>query len=135
MRVRVSRDGAGRGCTTEQAALDWRTTWNGDYPPPPALVTVTHDTWYPMRWYGPYVALTYDWLYDDADPALRAQTRRCLAGWIDAYTRFGYLRADPGANYHAGFVIAKTLGAIAIGRDGGDDDHLWTETLRRSRRG
>jgi hypothetical protein len=120
----------GLGCTAEQAALDWRRTWKGEPPPPPALVTVTHDTWYPMRWYGPSVALTYDWLYGEADDALRLQTRRCLAGWIDGYSRYGYLRGDPGANYHAGFVIAKTLGAIAIGADGGADGHLWTETLR-----
>jgi hypothetical protein len=107
------------GCTPEQAARDWRKTWKGDYPPPRAIVTVSHDTWYPIRWYGPYIALTYDWLYDEADDALRTQTRSCLSGWIDAYTRLGYLREDPGANYHAGFVIAKTLAAIAIGSDGG----------------
>jgi len=118
------------GCTPEAAAQDWRKTWKGEYPPPRALVTVTHDTWYPMRSYGPFVALTYDWLYGDADEALRAQTRRCLAEWIDGYTRLGYLRDDPGANYHAGFAVAKTLGAIAIGNDGGTDDHMWSETLR-----
>jgi hypothetical protein len=132
---RVSLDddqaiGDGKGCTAEQATVDWRKRWNGEHPAPPALVTVSHDTWYPMRWYGPYLALAYDWLYAEADEALRLQTRRCLTGWIDGYTRFGYLRDDPGANYHAGFVIAKTLGAIAIGNDGGADGHLWTETLR-----
>jgi hypothetical protein len=120
----------GLGCTAEHAAPDWRPSWNGEPPVPPALVTVTHDTWYPIRWYGPYVALTYDWLYAEADEPLRAQTRRCLAGWVDGYTRFGYLRDSPGANYHAGFVIAKTLAAVAIGNDGGADSHLWTETLR-----
>jgi hypothetical protein len=121
--------GDGLGCTPEQAARGW-SSWKGEYPPPPALVTVTHDTWYPMRSFGPFVALTYDWLHGDADEALREQTRQCLSSWIDAYSRFGYLRDNPGANYHAGFVIAKTLGAIAIGTDRGADKHLWTETLR-----
>jgi hypothetical protein len=120
----------GLGCTPEQVAKDWRKSWKGDYPSPPALITVTHDTWYPMRFFGPAVALAYDWLYTEADEPLRAQTRACLTGWIDGYTRFGYLREDPGANYHAGFVIAKTLGAIAIGSDGGADGHLWSEVVR-----
>lgn len=119
----------GLGCTLAQAAKDWRKTWNGEHPAPPALVTVTHDTWYPIRWFGPAVALAYDWLYGEADEALRAQTRTCLSGWIDGYSRFGYLREDAGANYHAGFVIAKTLAAIAIGTDGGADDHLWREVV------
>jgi len=122
--------GDGLGCTAEQSTQDWRKTWKGEPPVPPALITVTHDTWYPIRWYGPYVALTYDWLYAEADEALRAQTRRCLAGWIDGYTQYGYLHDSAGANYHAGFVIAKTLAAVAIGNDGGADSHLWSETLR-----
>lgn len=117
------------GCTPDQAAKGW-SGWKGEYPAPPALLTVTHDTWYPMRSYGPFLAVTYDWLYGEADEALRRQTRQCLTAWIDAYSRFGYLRDYPGANYHAGFAIAKTLGAIAIGTDGETDKHLWTETLR-----
>ena len=37
-------------------------------PAPPVILTVTHDTGYPMRWYGPDVALTYDWLYNALAP-------------------------------------------------------------------
>ncbi len=120
----------GLGCTPQQAGKNWRTSWNGEPPAPPALVTVTHDDWYPIRWFGPAVALAYDWLYDQADEPLRAQSRACLTGWLDGYSRYGYLREDAGANYHAGFVIAKTLGAIAIGTDGGADGHLWKEVVR-----
>ena len=121
----------GAGCTPEHATFDWRSDWNGEYPPPPVLVTATHDTGYPMRWYGPYLSLVYDWLNDAAgvDDALRSQTRTCLTAWIDNYTLRGYLNDDPGHNYHAGYAIAKTLAAIAIGNDGGADGHLWTETL------
>ena len=121
--------GDGLGCTPQQARKDWRGSWNGEQPAPPALLTVTHDTWYPIRWFGPAVALAYDWLYDQADEGLRAQTRACLTGWLDGYSRFGYERDKAGANYHAGFVIAKTLGAIAIGTDGGADGHLWREAV------
>jgi hypothetical protein len=124
--------GDGLGCTPANATYDWKTKWPGSFPPPPVLVTITHDTGYPMRWYGPDIALTYDWLYRAAgvDDTLRRQTRSCLTAWLDYYTAKGYLRDYAGSNYNAGFVIGKTLGAIAIGNDGGADGHLWTETLR-----
>jgi hypothetical protein len=120
------------GCTVANSTYDWKNKWDGNDPRPPALVTIMHDTGYPIRWYGPYIALTYDWLYDapGVDETLRAQTRACLTAWIDFYTAKGYLRDKAGFNYNAGFVAAKTLGAIAIGTDGGADGHLWTETIR-----
>jgi hypothetical protein len=85
-----------------------------------------------MRWYGPFIALTYDWLHDapTVDEALREQTRTCLTGWVDYYTRRGYLAAVPGANYNAGFVAGKVLAAIAFaGENGSDGDRLWTEAI------
>ncbi|HEX6764318.1 MAG TPA: hypothetical protein VF103_02545, partial [Polyangiaceae bacterium] len=119
------------GCTAASSTFDWRNQWNGEYPPPPVLVTATHDTGYPMRWYGPFLSLVYDWLYaaPGVDEALREQTRTCLTAWIDNYTRRGYLNEDPGHNYHAGYAVSKTLASIAIGTDGGADGHLWIETL------
>src|SRR6185437_13812193 len=120
--------GDGMGCV---AGVDtnWQ-SWNGNPPAPPVIRTITHDTGYPMRWYGPDVALTYDWLYgaSGVTEALRAQTRACLTAWIDYYTANGYHADQAGANYNAGYVAGKTLGAIAIGTDGGADGHLWTET-------
>jgi hypothetical protein len=96
---------------------------------PPVLLTVTHDTGYPIRWYGPFLALTYDWLYASpgVDDGLRKQTRTCLTSWVDYYTKLGYLRDEPGGNYNAGYVIAKVLSGAAIGTDGGSDGHLWSE--------
>jgi hypothetical protein len=107
----------------------WATSRNG--PAPPVIITVTHDDDYPMRWYGPDVALTYDWLYDAAgvSDTLRAQTRTCLTAWNDFYTGYGYHAKQAGANYNAGFVASKALAAIAIGNDGGADGHLWTQVL------
>jgi hypothetical protein len=104
--------------------------WNGNGSPPPAIITITHDTGYPMRWYGPYVALVYDWLSGapGVDAALLAQTRTCLTAWIDHYTNRGYHNEEAGGNYNAGFVIGKTLAGIAIGNDGGADGHIWNET-------
>jgi hypothetical protein len=109
---------------------NWK-AWDGSPPAPPVILTVTHDTTYPMRWYGPDIALTYDWLYSapGVTDSLRSQTRTCLAAWSDFYTAKGYHNDEPGANYNAGFVIGKTLTAIAIGNDGSNDGHLWTETV------
>jgi hypothetical protein len=121
--------GDGLGCVPGVNS-NWQ-SWNGSQPAPPVLITITHDTGYPIRWYGPFVALTYDWLYSapGVDEPLRAQTRLCLGAWIDWYSKSGYLRDVAGANYNAGFAVGKTMAAIAIGTDGGADGHLWTETL------
>lgn len=110
-------------------STDW-TGWDGNPPAPPVIITVTHDTGYPMRWYGPDIALTYDWLYSapGVSADLLSQTRTCLTAWVDYYTARGYHADEAGANYNAGYVIGKTLAAIAIGNDGGADGHLWNET-------
>lgn len=122
--------GDGAGCVAG-VSTNWQ-AWNGSPPAPPVVITVTHDTGYPMRWYGPYIALAYDWLHDapGVDEALRAQTRTCLTSWIDYYSRRGYLRDEPGANYNAGFVVGKTLAAIALGGENGPDgDRMWREVV------
>lgn len=122
--------GDGAGCVAG-VSTSWQ-AWDGSPPAPPAVITVTHDTGYPMRWYGPYIALTYDWLHDapGVDEALRAQTRTCLTSWVEYYSRRGYLRREPGANYNAGFVVGKTLAAIAMGGENGPDgDRLWHEVV------
>ena len=122
--------GDGLACTPANSTFNWK-SWNGSSPTPPILITITHDTGYPIRWYGPDIALVYDWLYSapGVDDALRTQTRACLGAWIDYYTASGYHHDEAGANYNAGYVVGKALAAIAIGNDGGADGHLWTETL------
>ncbi len=97
---------------------------------PPVILTVTHDAGYPIRWYGPDIALTYDWLFDapGVGDALRGQTRTCLGAWVDWYSAMGYLHDEAGGNYNAGFVIAKVLAGIAIGNDGGADGHIWDQS-------
>jgi len=123
--------GDGLGCVAG-VSTDWA-SWNGEPPAPPVILTITHDTGYPIRWYGPDIALTYDWLYDapGVDEALRDQTRGCLTAWIDYYSERGYHHDEAGANYNAGYVIGKALAAVAIGDDGGADGHLWTEATQQ----
>jgi hypothetical protein len=122
--------GDGLGCV-QGVSTSWQSYQQGSGKAPPIILTVTHDTGYPMRWYAPFIALTYDWLYGAAgvDDALRSQTRTCLTAWSDWYTASGYHNNEAGANYNAGYVVGKTLTAIAIGTDGGADGHLWTQTL------
>jgi len=117
------------GCVAGVNA-NWR-SWDGNPPAPPIILTVTHDTGYPMRWYGPNVALVYDWLSGapGVESALLEQTRACLGAWSDFYTKQGYHHDQAGANYNAGFIIGKALTAIAIGADGGADGHLWNEIV------
>jgi hypothetical protein len=108
--------------------------------PERAIAAIRRDTGYAIRFIGPHAALAYDWLHDapGMTEALRQQSRDCFRAWIDWYSTGGYLRGQPGANYHAGFVLAKTLAAIATsgeGRAGAsarDDDpgaRQWREVI------
>jgi hypothetical protein len=124
--------GDGKGCV-QGVNASWQSWASGgaNPPAPPVLLTITHDTGYPIRWYGPDVALTYDWLYSatGVDAALQGQTVTCLTAWVDYYTQYGYHHDEAGANYNAGYVVSKALAAIAIGTDGGADGHLWTQSI------
>src|SRR5262249_49779961 len=117
------------GCV-QGVSTNWQ-SWDGNPPAPPVIRTVTHDTGYPMRWYGPDIALAYDWLHgvSGVDAALLTQTQTCLSNWMDWYAAAGYHHDEAGANYNAGFVIAAALGAVAIGNDSGADGHLWQNVV------
>jgi hypothetical protein len=82
---------------------------------------VTHDTGYAMRTFAPYAALAYDWLHDapGVTESLRAHARQRFDAWSTYYSTQGYLRAQPGANYQAGYAFAATLIAIAEGGEAG----------------
>jgi hypothetical protein len=90
---------------------------------------VTHDTGYAMRTFAPYSALAYDWLHDapGVTEELRAHARARFDAWSTYYSSSGYLRDLPGANYHAGYVFAATLMAIAEGGEAGEaGERHWT---------
>jgi len=97
-----------------------------------AIAAVKRDTGYAIRFIGPHTALAYDWLHDapGVDEPLRAHTRACFKEWVDWYTATGYLNDEPGANYHAGYVAAKSLIAVAeAGEAGADGDRHWNEAV------
>ncbi|HTJ47642.1 MAG TPA: hypothetical protein VL463_36350 [Kofleriaceae bacterium] len=89
---------------------------------------VTHDTGYAMRAFGPYAAIAYDWLHDapGVDENLRAHARERFAAWTGWYDTMGYHNKEPGANYHAGYVFAESMIAIAEGGEAGSaGDQVW----------
>jgi hypothetical protein len=83
---------------------------------------VTHDTGYAMRTFAPYSALAYDWLHDapGVTEELRAHARARFDAWSTYYSTQGYLRDVVGANYHAGYVFAATLMAVAEAGEAGE---------------
>lgn len=93
---------------------------------------VTHDTGYAMRTFAPFSALAYDWLHDapGVTEELRAHARARFGAWFDYYSSKGYLRDLPGANYHAGYVFAASLIAIAEGGEAGAAGDAHWSTLR-----
>ncbi len=91
---------------------------------------VRRDTGYDIRIFPPYAAMIYDWLHDapGMDAGLRQKALGRFKAWIDWYTDGGYLNHMPGANYHAGYVYAKSMVAVAAaGEDGTTSDAYWAD--------
>lgn len=82
---------------------------------------VRRDLGYSIRFLGPYTALAYDWLHDQPlmTKELKARARERWAAWLAWYRQNGYRATSPGANYHAGYLIAATTIAIAQAGDAG----------------
>lgn len=92
------------------------------------------DAGYAIRNLAPYTALAYDWLHDapGMTPELRARARQRWAAWLGFFEHHGYHPHDPGSNYHAGYLIAATMVAIAQGGEAGDAGRaLWREVADR----
>ncbi|MBS1118355.1 MAG: hypothetical protein H6Q90_583 [Deltaproteobacteria bacterium] len=90
--------------------------------------SVRRDTGYAVRSVPPYAALAYDWLHDHPlmTPALREHARERFTQWMSWYKKSGYHNRHGGTNYHAGYALAATFVAVAMGGEGGDFEHeLW----------
>jgi hypothetical protein len=84
------------------------------------------DHGYAIRNLGPYTALAYDWLHPLLPPELQARARQRWKAWLAWYRDKGYRPSTPGSNYHAGYLIAATMIAIAQAGDAGPDGAaLW----------
>jgi hypothetical protein len=77
---------------------------------------VRHDDGYPIRSFGTFAALGYDWLHDapGMTPALRARLVERLRSWIAWYGQSGYQRDHPIANYFCGYLAATSFAALAV---------------------
>jgi hypothetical protein len=88
------------------------------------------DHGYAIRNLGPYTALTYDWLkgHPLLTPELQQRARQRWKAWLAWYREHGYRASTPGSNYHAGYLIAATMIAIAQASEAGPDGTaLWQE--------
>jgi hypothetical protein len=86
------------------------------------------DRGYGIRNFAPYTALAYDWLHGHPlmTPELKARARERFKAWLDWYRESGYRATSPGANYHAGYLVAATLIAIAQAGEAGEySSALW----------
>jgi hypothetical protein len=101
---------------------------------------VRRNSGYPIRNLAPYAALAYDWLHDHPlmTPELAARARHRFRAWLDWYRDRGYRAASPGANYHAGYLIAATMIAIAQAGEAGEygtalwrhvADQMWSKEM------
>jgi hypothetical protein len=65
-------------------------------------------------------------------PELRARARRRWAAWLGWFEHRGYHPHDPGSNYHAGYLLAATMIAIAQAGEAGDAGRaLWRDVADR----
>jgi hypothetical protein len=114
----VETVGDGKACKASSPPQNWN-------------ASIWRDTGYAIRFVGPHAALAYDWLHDapGVDEALLRQSRACFGSWVDWYTKDGYMHSTPGANYHAGFVFAKSLIAIATAGEDAAGDRAWKEVV------
>lgn len=93
---------------------------------------VRRDTGYAVRSLPIYPAIAYDWLHAHPamTPALKQKIRERLDTWLAWYKKGGYHRRTPANNYHAGYLWAATLTAIALA---GEGDPFITELWKHVR--
>ena len=94
--------------------------------------TIHRNRGYPIRAYGVFAALGYDWLYDapSMTPQLRERIVERLKSWISWYRENGYLNDSATANYFWGYMTTLSLAGLAL--DGEDEiAQLWQAETKR----
>jgi MYXO-CTERM domain-containing protein len=86
---------------------------------------------YGIRYFPAYAAVAYDWLHDAPNAAaLVTQSQERFKAWIGWCDTSCYLNTTPGSNYHAGYVFAKALVAVAAsGEDDGTAAGYWSTAV------
>jgi len=138
--ITTRADDARTAVTFFQALLDdWETI--GDRRG--GASAMTHDKGYGIRTFGVHAAIAYDYLHDapSMTPSLLAHARDRFSEWTTWYRDHGYRSEFAGTNYHAAYVAAATLIAIAQGSEAGArgdalwhhvTDDLWTTQMSKA---
>jgi len=95
-------------------------------------MAAARDSGFAIRALGPNAALAYDWLHDfpGVDEELKARARKRFRAWTDWYLDNGYRARSPATNYHAGYLAAATLIAVAQGSEAGEGGAaLWQHVV------
>jgi len=95
-------------------------------------MSAARDSGFAMRALGPNAALAYDWLHDfpGVDDEMKARARGRFRAWTNWYLENGYRARSPGTNYHAGYLFAASLIAVAQGSEAGPDGAmLWQHVI------
>jgi hypothetical protein len=75
---------------------------------------VRGNSGYPIRSFGLYAALAYDWLHDAPGmEELRPLILQRLAAWLDWYVKEGYLNDSPYSNYFWGYFATLAMAGLA----------------------
>ncbi len=97
-----------------------------------STVSGAHDNGYAMRYFGSFTAIAYDWMHDapGVDSQLLQTSRDRFKAWVDWEEANGYLHDVAGSNYQAGYVIGKSMIAIAAsGEDDGSAAKYWADVV------
>jgi hypothetical protein len=75
---------------------------------------VRGNSGYPIRSFGLYAALAFDWLHDAPGmEELRPVIQHRLGAWLDWYGKQGYLNDSPYSNYFWGYFATLAMAGIA----------------------
>ena len=88
---------------------------------------VRANSGYPIRAYGVYVALAFDWLHDFPGMAeLRPKIIERLDAWLGWYHEDGYLNDSPYSNYFWGYFTALAIAGLATDGEA-EEAAVWQE--------
>ena len=91
---------------------------------------VRGNSGYPIRAFGLYAALAYDWLHDAPGmDELRPIILDRLDAWLGWYMEEGYLNDSPYSNYFWGYFATLAIAALATHGEH-DGSELWMQKTR-----
>jgi hypothetical protein len=91
---------------------------------------VRGNSGYPIRAFGVYAALAYDWLHDEPGmEELRPLIIERLDAWLGWYIESGYLNDSPYSNYFWGYFTALAMAGLATDGEA-EQSAAWLAKMR-----